>query len=204
MRRILGFITVIGLSLAMATPVAADTSQPVSGTYKSMSSLSVDCIPQGSRTTCTETSVDVYTDVPPTIVVCVNINTYTYSERTGRGRFISNEGGCSDPIDGSALTITVGRDAMSASLAPTPVALLACDRRLCSASRTVTVSAFDTGGPVQATVSRSSYRDGTCTFRYSESAQFAEVSGTLTIDDAAIPEAGFAQLSEVKVVETCK
>lgn len=204
MRRILGLIPVIGLTLVLAAPVAADTSQPVSGTYKSMSSISVDCIPQGSRTTCTETSVDVFTDVPPMVVVCVNVNTYTYSERTGRGRYISNESGCTDPIDGSALTITAARDQMTASLAPTLVTLLACDRRVCTESRTVTVSAFDAGGPIQASVSRSSYKDGTCTFRYSESAQFAEVSGTLTIDDTTIPETGFAQLSDVKVVETCK
>jgi hypothetical protein len=204
MRRFLGLIPAIGLVLILAAPAAADTSQPVSGTYKSMSSMSVDCVPQGGRTTCTETSVDVWTDIPPMVVVCVNVNTYTYSERTGRGRFISTESGCSDPIDGSVLTITVGRDQMTASLAPTPVALLACGRRTCADSRTVTVSAFDAGGPVQASVSRSSYKDGTCTFRYSESAKFAEVSGTLTIDDTTIPEAGFAQLSDIKVVETCK
>ncbi|HLO36297.1 MAG TPA: hypothetical protein VK194_09455 [Candidatus Deferrimicrobium sp.] len=204
MRRALALIPVIGLLLVLAAPVAADTSKPISGTYKSTSSVSLDCVPQGARTTCTQTSVDVYTDVPPLVVVCVNVDTFTYSDRTGRGRFISNENGCSDPIDGSALAITVSRDQMTASLAPTAVTLFECDRRACSETRTVVVATSDTGGPVTATVSRNFYRDGTCTYRYSESALSAEVAGTLTLDDVTMPESGYAQLSDVKVTETCK
>ena len=194
----------MGLLLVLAAPVAADTSKPVSGTYKSMSSISLDCVPQGARTTCTQTSVDVFTEIPPTVVVCVNVDTYTYSERTGRGRFISSESGCSEPIDGSVLAITISRDQMTASLAPTAVTLFGCDRRSCTETRTVEASATDSGGPITATVSRSSFRDGTCTYRSSETARFAEVAGTLTLDDVTIPEAGFAQLSDVKVMETCK
>lgn len=204
MRRILALIPVIGLLLVLAAPVAADTSKPVSGTYKSTSIVSLDCVPQGARTTCTQTSVDVFTDVPPMVVVCVNVDTYTYSDRTGRGRFISNENGCSDPIDGSALTITASRDQMTASLAPTAVTLFGCDRRTCTETRTVMASASDTGGPVTQTVSRNFFRDGTCTYRFSESAQTAEVAGTLTLDDVTMPGSGYAQLSEVKVTEICK
>ena len=204
MRRILGLFTVAALLATLAAPVAADTTKPVSGTYNSLSSISVGCVPQGARTTCTETYVDVSTDTPPTVVVCVNVSTYTYSERTGRGRFISNESGCSDPIDGSALAITVSHDLMTASLAPTPVTLFGCDRRACAETRTVTASASGTGGPVESSTSRSSYKDGACMYRYSESLVTAELAGTLTIDGITIPGSGSAQVAEVKVLENCK
>jgi hypothetical protein len=195
---------VAALLVTLAGPVAADTSKPVSGTYNSLSSISVGCVPQGARTTCTETYVDVSTDTPPTVVVCVNVSTYTYSERTGRGRFISDESGCSDPIDGSALAITVSHDVMTASLTATPVTLVGCDRRACAETRTVMASASGSGGPVQASASRNSYRDGTCLYRYSESTVSAGLVGTLTLDDITIPATGNAQVSEVKVLENCR
>jgi hypothetical protein len=204
MRRILGSFMVVALLVTLAAPVAADTTKPVSGTYNSLSSISVECVPQGARTTCTETYVDVYTDVPPTVVVCVNVSTYTYSERTGRGRFISDESGCSDPIDGSALAITVSHDLMTASLAPTPVTLFGCDRQTCAETRTVTASVSDSGGPVESSTSRSSYKDGACMYRYSESVVSAELAGTLTIDGTTIPGSGYAQVAVVKVLENCK
>jgi hypothetical protein len=204
MRGILGSFMVVALLVTLAAPVAADTTRPVSGTYSSLSSISVGCVPQGARTTCTETYVDANTDVPPTIVVCVNVSTYTYSERTGRGRFISDESGCSDPIDGSALAITVSHDVMTALLAPTLVTLFGCDRQTCTATRTVTASVSDSDGPVETSTSRSSYKDGSCMYRYSESAVRAELAGTLTLDGITIPGSGNAQVSEVKVLENCR
>ena len=206
-RAILGLFTVMALVLTSVAPVAADTSKPASGTYKSMSSFSLDCVPKGDRTTCTNTSVDVFTEVPPMLVVCVNVNTYTYSDRTGRGRWISSEGGCSDPIDASILAITFAHDQLTATLGPTQVTLSECDGRTCATStetRTVTVSASDSGGPVQPFSNRQTYKDGTCTYRYSESGYSAPVTGTLTMDSTTIPEEGYAQQSEVKYQENCR
>jgi hypothetical protein len=202
-RTVLALFAVIGLLLTFVAPVSADTTGPVSGTAMYLSSYSVACAPQGSRTTCTETGVDVFTDQPGTVVVCTSIYTYTFSERTGRGRQIGYESGCTDPIDDSVLNVTVSRDQMTAALAPTQVTLFEC-RRTCTETRTVTVSASDSGGPVASFTNRSTSRDGTCTFRYTESGQAAPVSGTLTIDGTVIPEEGFAQQSEIKVTETCK
>jgi hypothetical protein len=202
-RTALALFAVIGLLLTFVAPVAADTGPPVSGTLKYLSSSSVDCAPQGARTTCTETGVDVFPEDGGTVVVCTSVYTYTFSERTGRGRQISYEQGCTEPIDASALTITVSGDQMTAALAPTQITLAEC-RRTCTETRTVTVSASDTGGPVAKFTNRSTSRDGTCTFRYTESGQSAPVSGTITIDGTAIAESGFAQQSEVKVTETCK
>lgn len=205
MRKVtLALLTVMAVILTSVAPAAADTSKPVSGTYQSMSSWSQDCVPDGARTTCTESSVDVFTETPPMLTVCVNTITYTFNERTGRGRVISQADGCTDPIDGSALTITVSHDRLTATLAPTPVTLAACDRQGCTVVGTATVSASDTGSPVQPFSNRQTYKDGTCTYRFSESGYSAEVTGSLTIDGTTIPEAGYAQRSEVKVSESCR
>jgi hypothetical protein len=203
-RAILALFAVMAVVLTSAAPIAADTTKPVSGTYKSMSSYSQECVPQGARTTCTETSVDVFTETPPTVVVCFNLTTYTYGEKTGRGRVLSSESGCTDPIDAAALAISVSHDQMTTSLVPTEVTLSACDHRTCTETRTVTVSASDTGGPVQPFSNRQTYKDGTCTYRFSETGSSAEVSGSLTFDDTTIPEAGYGQQSEVKAQESCK
>jgi len=200
---ILALFTVMALVLTAAAPVAAATTGQVSGTYKNLYAYSADCVPRGTQTTCTETSLDVYTVEPPLLTVCVNENTYTYSERTGRGRFISSQGGCSELIDGSALVITVSHDQLTATLAPTQVTLSDCGRRTCTEIGTPTVSALFTGGPVQPYSNRQTYKDGTCTYRHSETGYSAEVSGSLTIDGTTIPEAGSAQQSEVKVQENC-
>jgi hypothetical protein len=202
-RTTLALFAVIGLLLAFVAPVSADTGPPASGTSKYLSSYSVECAPQGARTTCTETGVDVFTEQAGTLVVCTFVYTYTYSERTGRGRQIGNENGCSDPIDASALTVTISGDQMTATLAPTQVTLYEC-KRTCVESRTITVSASDSGGPVGKFTNRSTYRDGTCTFRYTESGYSAPVSGTITIDGTTVAESGSAQQSEIKVTETCR
>lgn len=207
-RSIVTLFAVVAMLIAVAGPVAADTtpSGPFreSGTSKYLSSYSSDCTPQGSRTTCTDTGLDAFSISPDEIVVCVYVYSYTYSDRTGRGRFIGSEDGCSDPIASSGLVITVSRNQMEASLASTTVTLNRCNRRACTESRTVTVSASDSGSPVATFTNRGSFKDGTCTFRYSESGYSAEVAGTITIDGVTIPETGYAQVSDYKVQSSCR
>jgi hypothetical protein len=202
-RAILALFTVLALLMTFASPVAADTAPAGSGTFTSLSSYSTDCVPQGARTTCTENWVEVSSD-QTVVSVCVGLYKYTYSDKTGRGRQISNENGCSDTTDPSILAMTISRDLITVSLAPTSITLAECARRTCTVTRTVMVSADASGGPVGTYTTRSTSRDGTCTYRYTETASYASVSGTLTIGSETVPTAGDAQQSEVKVQETCK
>jgi hypothetical protein len=203
-RAIVTLLAVMALALAAAAPTAADTTGQVSGTYKNLYAYAADCVPHGAMTTCTETNLDVYTVEPPMVTVCVNESTYTYSERTGRGRLISSQGGCSELIDDSVLAITVAHDVLTAALAPTQVTISECGRRTCTEVGTATVSALLSGGPVQPFSSRQTYKDGTCTFRSSQTGYSADVSGVLTLDGTTVAETGSAQQSEVKVQETCR
>ena len=205
-RAVLTVAAVFGLVLAMAAPVAADTAPGPfreSGTSKSLSSFSSDCGTQGSQTTCSDTSVDVFSIDPTTVEVCVYRATYSVNERTGQFRLTSEESGCSEVAE-SALDVSVSRDALTATLEPTQVTLFSCNQRTCTETDTVTVSAADSGGPVATFTNRGSFKDGTCTFRYSESGQTAEVSGTLTIDGTTLAESGGATISQFKVQQTCK
>ncbi|HEY5628400.1 MAG TPA: hypothetical protein VIR16_02725 [Candidatus Limnocylindrales bacterium] len=203
-RPIFALFTVMALILTAAAPVAADTSGQVSGTYKSISAFSQDCVPQGARTTCTETGLDVYTATPPMVTVCITQSTYTFSDRTGRGRLISSQSGCTDLVDGSGATITVTQDQLTATLAPTQITLTACDRRTCTEVGTVAVSAALAGAPVQPFSSRQTYKDGTCTYRHSETGNRADVSGSISIGAVTLTAAGSAQQSEIKVDQTCR
>lgn len=196
-------LAVLALLLIFAAPVAAD-SLPESGTYKNLFSESSECVPEGPRTTCTQTRINAYSISPAEVVVCAFTSTYTYSDRTGRGRVVDDEGGCSDPIDASALHITVAHDQLTATLAPTVVTLLGCKERGCTAARTVVVSASDSGGPVNTYTSRDTFRDGTCTFRYRESGVTSPVSGTLTIDGVTMTQDGWAAQTDVSLEESCR
>lgn len=206
-RAVLVPFAVVALLLAIAAPVAADTAPGPfreSGTFKSLDSYSSDCAAQGTRTTCSETGVSVYSISPTELVVCVYTSTYTYNDRTGRGRLISSENGCDESVDPSTLDVTLSGDQITAILAPTLVTLYECNERSCTESRTITVSASDSGGPLTRFANRGSYRDGTCMVRYSESGSTAAVTGTLTIDSTTIPESGYASLSDYRVQETCR
>jgi hypothetical protein len=194
----------MALLLTFAAPVAAAPPFRDSGTSQSLSSYSVDCQPQGSRTTCTETGLEAFSISPTEVVVCVSEYTYTYSERTGRGRLVDERSGCSEPVPSSTLNVTVSGDQIIATLAETDVTFYECNRRGCTEGDTVTVSASDSGGPVATYTNRGSFKDGTCTFRYSESGSSAPVSGTLTIDGVTMAEEGWASVSKFTVQENCR
>ena len=101
--------------------------------------------------------------------VCVD--RYTYNARTGR--LTKEEHGCTDTTN-----LTVAQDLSSATLTPTQVEV--CDGRNCD---TVTVSAeLQAVGDTATFRGRSSFKDGTCTFTFSDSGQSRHAAGTLTID----------------------
>jgi hypothetical protein len=200
MRRALGIALTAGtLVVGVAAPAAAAPPEHMktSGSYANLSSSTEDCRQHGSnRTVCTNVNLYASTNSDGTGFVCVDTATYSIS----RDRFTlrSQENGCTDVPD-STLTVT---DGFVATLAPTTLTLFSDGAK--SSSRTVTVSAQDSPvGPVATSTGRGSFKDGTCTYRYSYSERSAPVTGTITLDGVTLDESGFAAVGSDRVTERC-
>jgi hypothetical protein len=129
----------------------------------------------------------------------VCLSTATYVLNRDRFNLRSQEYGCTE-VPASALSLTSD---LTATLASTTVTLTSEGRR--SQSREVTVSAHDEAvGPVRTSSGRGSFRDGTCTYRYSYTERSAEVAGTITIDGTPLQESGFAAVGESTFSERCR
>jgi hypothetical protein len=204
MRRIALICSAVALLLATAAAPAM-AAQPFreSGTQNFLSSFSSDCTGTGNRTTCNETFLDVFPIGPDTSLVCLSMSTFAFNERTGRGRLISEESGCTETAN-SALDVSVADDTLTATLSNTQVALFSCNQRTCTEGDTVTVSASDSGSPVIDYSGRGSFKDGPCTFRFSFTGQRAEVTGTMTIDGTTLVEQGSASTEDYRVSERCR
>jgi hypothetical protein len=184
----------MGLLVAVG-PVAADTSPNGTNFFSSSSS----CSTSGGREVCTDTNLYVFSnedgsDGPP----CLEISTYSIS---ANGRFtpISDEFGCA-----SGGTAVVGAD-LSVTLAASQIPLDSCNKRTCTSSRTVTVSASDSPtGPVSTTITRSTTKSGTCTTRTTTTDQFADLAGTMTIDGTVIDETGSIDVFTSTSLTHCK
>jgi len=195
-RRIaVAFMTVsVGLLLAVG-PVAADTSP--NGTNFSSSASS--CAATGGRQVCTDTNLFVFSNedgsaAPP----CLEIFTYSISTN-GRFTQISDEFGCA-----SSGTAAIGAD-LSVALGPTQIPLDSCNKRTCTSSRTVTVSASDSPtGPISTTVTRSTTRSGSCTTKMTTTDQSAELAGTMTIDGTVLDQTGFVDVFTSTSITHCK
>ncbi|MDQ3690752.1 MAG: hypothetical protein M3406_12115 [Chloroflexota bacterium] len=200
MRRfIVPIIVVPMLLLALAVPTLAAPPLKESGTSKYFSSYSTACT-EGGSPTCTDTSLEVFSISPDTVVVCVS--TYTYSTRTYRT--ISQESGCTE-TSSDALTFTAD---FTVSLADTSVTVseFSCGPRRCTegGTRTITVSASDSAvGEIFSSSGRGTFSDGTCTYRYSFSEQSAELAGTMTIDGVTMDQFGWGSLSQYSVTTRC-
>jgi hypothetical protein len=189
------FMTIpIGLLLAVA-PVAADTSP--NGTNFSSSSSS--CSTTGGRQVCSDTNLYVFSNEdgsagPP----CLEIFKYSISTN-GRFTAISDEFGCA-----SSGTIAIGAD-LSVALGATQIPLDNCNRRTCTSSRTVTVSASDSPtGPISTTVSRSTTKSGNCTTKMTTTDQSAELAGTMTIDGTVLDQTGFIDVFTSTSITHCR
>ena len=155
------------------------------------------CSPSGGGQLCTDTNLNVFPNGDGTESACVDIFTYSISS-SGRSRFISDENGCA-----LAGTLTVATD-LSVTLAATDVGLSTCNRRSCTPSRTVTVSASDSPtSPIATTTTRTTTTVGGCTYRTTTNEQDAEVAGTLTIDGSALDETGFVSVVSQKTTVHC-
>ena len=150
MRRMLIPVAIVPiLLLAIAAPVAAAPPLKESGTQQSLFSVSTSCV--GSF--CTDTVLDAFNIDPDTLLVCVN--RYTYSIRTGQLR--SQEGGCTETSP-DALTIS---ESFDVTLAETTVIFEECNRRGCTVTDSVTVSADDSAvSPIFSETSRGTFTDG--------------------------------------------
>ena len=200
MRRFFVPLTVVPvLLLTLAAPALAAPPLKESGTSMYFSSYSTVCV-EGGSPTCTDTSLDVFSLSPDTLLVC--LNTYTYSTRTYR--LISQEYGCTE-TSSAALTFT-GDFTVSLSDTSVTVAEVTCGPRRCAegGSRTVTVSALDSAvGPILTSTGRGSFTDGTCTYRYSFTDQSAELAGTITIDGVTVDQWGWGSVSQFTVTTRC-
>ena len=180
------FLAVSVVLLVGAAPVGAATGGGGPGT--SFFSSSESCSTSGGGQLCTDTNLSVFPNGDGTESACVDISSYSISS-AGRFRFISDENGCA-----LAGTLTVGSD-LSVTLAPTDVGLFTCNRRSCTLSRTVTVSANDSPtSPIATTTTRTTTTVGGCTYRTTTTEQDAEVAGMLTIDGSALDETGFVSV----------
>jgi hypothetical protein len=196
MRRIVGPLLLVPmLLLLLAAPVSAAPPLKDSTSGEFLSAFSFSCGPS----TCTDTFVDVFPVADGVIVVCVG--EFTFNIRSGR--LISGESGCSDPVSSSALAVS--QDLSSASLSPTAVTFFECGPRGCVAGDTVTVSAQLTGvGPVFTQTDRSTFSDGTCTFRFSSSTESRSATGTMTISGETTSVDGNIGTGRFTFMERCR
>ena len=185
----------IGLLVVLVAPVSADTSPNGTSFFSSASS----CSTSGSREVCTDTNLSVTSnedgsDGPP----CLEVFKYSFANN-GKFTDISDEFGCAS--DG---TIAIGAD-FSVALDPTSITLQSCNRRSCTGSRTVTVSASDTPtGPVSTSTTRSTTKSGSCTTKTTTTDQFVELAGTMTIDGALIDQTGSLDIFTSSSTTHCK
>jgi len=183
------------LLLLLAGPVAAAPPSRTSGTSEFLSAFSSSCGPS----TCSDTSVDVFTVGDGVIVVCVSEFTFNLHS----GRLISEQSGCSDEISADALVI--GDDLSSASLADTAVTFFDCNQQGCVEGDTVVVSAELTGfGPVFTDTQRFTFDDGTCTFRFTSSGEQRQATGTLTIDGETLNAEGNIGMGKFTETVRCR
>jgi hypothetical protein len=193
MRRVLPILFVLAGLLAFAPAVAADTVENPRESYESIGfdAFSSFCGAQ----TCTDTSVSAgqQTTSSGETFTFVCADQFTYNIRTGRG---SGAGGCSEvPASG----LTVSSDLSAASLAPTSVEI--CSRHC----ETITVSAELQGTGEGATFrTRSTDRDGTCTFTYSESGQRQYATGSITFDGDTLDGEGSIFASKTTFTSRCR
>jgi hypothetical protein len=152
---------------------------------------------------CTDISLNAYTDTSGVSQVCVSVDKYAVGGR--RSGSISSEYGCTD-VDPSAITVT---SSLNATVSDTTVNLASynCGRQgecTVTGTREVTVSASDQpAGPVSSGISRGTFTEGGCTYRYTSTSSSAEVAGTITLDGVVYEEQGFVDTVEYKVTSRC-
>lgn len=198
MRRFVIPLTAVLLLLAFASPVAAARPITESGTYESASAFASSCEQQGGSTVCTDTYLDVFVG-PEWADACVSVNSYAISP-SGRYRSISNAWGCAP-----ATAFSLASDLSSASLETTAIQLYTCGRLTCSESDVVSVAgSWTQAGEAYTYSGRSTFTDGTCTYRQSFSGAQTEAAAVITLDGAASDGWGYLAREEYTVTVRCR
>ena len=199
MRRLIVILGTLAIALAMAAPAAAAPPITESGSYQYASASTSTCDQQGGgQTTCTDTYVDVFSG-PDYADACVYQFSYAFGP-SGRGRLISEVSGCA-PADG----FSIAADLTSASLGSTSIPVYSCGRRSCTDAGTVDVSAsWLAVGTVNTYSGRSSFKDGSCTYRQTFSGASAEASAVVTIDGTSSDAYGWMSREEYTVTVRCR
>ena len=199
MRRVATLFLVMFALLAFAPAVAAtDGTDPGGRPRESYEGTGFYAFTEEcDARTCTQTNVyaeEVTTSSGETFeYVCVD--QYTYNLRNGRETFA---GGCTP--EGEDVNLTVADDLSSATLAPTNIEV--CDERGCE---TVTVSAeLEATGDTATFRSRGSYRDGSCTFTWSDSGKEQFATGTITLDGETMDAQGSIRDYRSTFSERCR
>jgi hypothetical protein len=202
MRRfIFGSVVSTALVLTLATPALAAPPIREDGTINSASAFAGSCEPSsGGGVVCSDQYVDAFQTGPESWAVCVGRFTYAISAN-GRFRGISDESGCAD-LTASALTIAP--DFLSASIAPTVVPLLSCNRRGCTEAGSVTVSAeLVSSGQIFESTNRGTFSDGTCTYRFTSSAVGTDGPAEITMDGATVAGQGSYVSEDFRFTQRC-
>jgi hypothetical protein len=199
MRRLVIVFTTVLLLLAFASPAAAAPPVRTSGVFAQASAFSSSCTEQGGTTLCTDVFVDVFSFEDEFTDVCVGIFSYSIGP-SGRFRSVSDTFGCSP---GGPLSVAA--DGSAASLASSDVQLVTCSRRACTEGDVVTVAADWTAIGTPFTYSgRTTFSDGTCTFRQSWKGVQSETTSSFSIDGADYEGGGFLVREDVTVTERCR
>ena len=196
MRRLFTLVVVLFAVLALAPAASADTTagpRPIRGSYEAIGfdAFSSQC----DERTCTDTYIyaEESTDSSGETFEYVCVDQWTYNLRTGRG---TGSSGCTDTTN-----LTVADDLSSATLAPTDIEVCGSQGRGCE---TVTVSAdLEATGGRGSYRSRGTFREGNCTFTYTDSGVQRSAAGTITYDGEVMDAQGQIRTYESTFTERC-
>lgn len=202
MRRVLfGSILSTALVLTLAAPALAAPPIREDGTVTNASAFAGVCeATSGGGMVCSDQYVDAFQTGPESWAVCVGRFTYAISA-AGRFRSISDESGCTDL---TADPVTIASDFLSASIAPTVVPLVSCNRRSCTEARAITASAdLASSGQLFESTNRGTFNDGVCTYRFTSTAVSTNGSAEITLDGVTVAGQGMYSSEEFRFTTRC-
>lgn len=191
MRRLIIVFGAILILLAAASPAAAAPPDRQSSVVESASASASSCEPQGAWLSCTDVSVDFFVDASFGVTdACVSVFTYRVRANGSGFQQLDEQSGC-----GPVSAADVADNLSSATLSPSTIPLFECGPSDCTQAGTLTVAGEWTaiGDPIPHS-SRSTFKDGTCTFTQTTSGAHAEATALLTVGDETY-DAAFAFIS---------
>lgn len=202
MRRFMtGSVVSLALVLTLATPALAAPPIREDGTVTGASAFAGACEPApGGSVECSDQYVEAFQTGPDSWAVCVGRFTYAISA-SGRFRSISDESGC---VDLSANPLTIAPDFLSATIAPTVVPLLSCNRRGCTEAGAISVSAdLASSGQIFESTNRGTFSDGTCSYRFTSSVLGTDGPAEITMDGSTVLGQGSYSSEDFTITSRC-